>query len=426
MKLHHALSLSLLMGISGTTFAQAVEISYLTHWAPETVALLEQAAARYSEENPDVSVSVRAVPFGDLLTTIRSQTGSAGPTISGIYDLWLPELVRDGLVDPAPEAAAGDVNAAWPSGIAAAATVDGTVYGFPNEINVYALNYNKALFAEAGIDAAPANWDEFLAAAEALTDESKGQQGFGLINSWNSGVVHPFASFLVSNGGALIDENGPALDTPQAGEVFGLYEQLVSNGWSRPEMGTADANTTGPYLDNFVSGRTGMIVMANWWESALQGGMGDNFANVGTAPIPVGPSGDAPSSISYSWLTVVNGSASDAEQDAAWGFLSWLNGEGTGENGSSAMADILLSMGILPSRSSDVEANASALDREFLAGYVSVLENAQAFPLVLGGQEFTDAIQQVLESLEYGQITAEEAQQDAQADAEVILERAAR
>ena len=32
-------------------------------------------------------------------------------------------------------------------------------------------------------------------------------------------------------------------------------------------MGTADANTTGPFLDNFVSGNTGMIIMANWWES---------------------------------------------------------------------------------------------------------------------------------------------------------------
>ncbi|WP_116652320.1 extracellular solute-binding protein [Pelagibacterium sediminicola] len=426
MSFHRALPLSLLIGVSGATYAQAVEISYLTHWSPETVALLEGAADRYAQEHPDVSVSVRAVPFGDLLTTIRSQSGSSGPTISGIYDLWLPELVRDGLVDPAPQNATDEVRAAWPAGIAAASTVEGTVYGYPNEINVYALNYNKALFAEAGIENPPSNWDEFLAAAEALTDPGKGQQGFGLINSWNSGVVHPFASFLVSNGGALIADGAPALDTPQAGGVFGLYDQLASNGWSLPEMGTADANTTGPYLDNFVSGRTGMIVMANWWESALRGGMGDDFANIGTAPIPVGPSGEAPSSISYSWLTVVNASATDEEKAAAWDFLTWLNGEGTGEDGASAMADILMSMGILPSRTSDVEANAAALDRDFLAGYVSVLENAQAFPLVLGGQEFTDALQQIIESLEYGQISAEEAQETAQADAEVILERASR
>lgn len=424
MKLHRVLPLSLMLGMSSASFATAVEISYLTHWSPETVALLEQAADRYTAENPDVKVTVRAVPFGDLLTTIRSQTGSAGPTISGIYNLWLPELVRDDLAAAAPAAAADEVNAAWPEGIAAAATVDGTVYGYPNEINVYALNYNKALFAEAGIDAPPATWEEFLADAKALTDEGAGRQGFGLINSWNSGVVHPFGSFLASNGGKLITDGKPTLDTEQAAETFALYETLVSNGWSVPQMGTADANTTGPYLDNFVSGRTGMIVMANWWESALKGGMGEDFANVGTAPIPVGPSGEVSSSISYSWLTIVNASASAEEQAAAWDFLAWLNGEGTGEGDASAMADILMSMGILPSRTSDVAANDAALDREFLAGYVSVLENAQAFPVVLGGQEFTDALQQTIESLEYGQISASEAQETAQADAEVILDRA--
>ena len=42
-----------------------------------------------------------------------------------------------------------------------AASVGGTLYGIPNEIDVYALNYNKALFKEAGIAAAPKTWAEF-------------------------------------------------------------------------------------------------------------------------------------------------------------------------------------------------------------------------------------------------------------------------
>lgn len=418
-----AATAALLCGAQGA-LAQDVEIGYLTHWSPETVALLEAAAAHYAEQNPGTTVTVNAVPFGDLLTTIRSQGGD-GPTIWGIYDLWLPELVRDGLVAPAPEDIAAEVTSAWPAGVAAAAQVDGTVYGIPNEINVYALNYNRRLFEEAGIDGPPATWDELREAAAALTDAAAGRQGFGLINSWAAGVVHPFASLLASNGGELIRDGAPALDSPEAGEVFALYEEMVQQGWTLPEMGTADANTTGPFLDNFVSGNTGMIIMANWWESALKAGMGDAFADIGTAPIPVGPSGETASSISYSWLTVVNAAATEEEQAAAWAFLDWLNGEGSGENGASAMSDILMSMGILPSRTSDVAAHSDSLGREFLAGYLSVLENARAFPVVLGGQEFTESLQQTLESLEYGQVTAAEAQANAQADAVAILERAA-
>ena len=37
-----------------------------------------------------------------------------------------------------------------------------------------------------------------------LTDKAKGQQGFGLNNSWTAGVIHPFASLLASNGGELV------------------------------------------------------------------------------------------------------------------------------------------------------------------------------------------------------------------------------
>ena len=413
--------------VPGWASAAAVNISYLTHWSPETVALLESAAKDYAKTNPDVSVTVRAVPFGDLLTTLRSQGGSAeGPTIGGIYDLWLPELVRDKLVAPAPDAVAAEVKSAWPAGVVSAASVGGAPYGIPNEIDVYALNYNKDLFKQAGIAAAPKTWDEFRAAAKKLTNKDAGQQGFGMINSWAAGVVHPFASLLVSNGGELVAGGKPALDSKQAGETFGLYESLIKDGSSDPSMATADANTTGPFLDNFVSGKTGMIIMANWWESALKTGMGAKFSNIATAPIPIGPSGDKPHSISYSWMTVVNAKAGAAERKAAWDFLAWLNSPKSGKNGASAMSDILMSMGILPSRSSDIEAHKAKLGTEFLAGYVGVLADAKPFPVVAGGQEFSESLQQTLEALQYGQISAKDAEAKAQADAVSILDRAAK
>jgi multiple sugar transport system substrate-binding protein len=399
---------------------EEVAISFLTHWPPETVALLEAAIADYTEEQAGVTIDVRAVPFGDLLTTVRAEAGgSAAPTISGIYDLWLPELVTDDIVAPAPDAVAEEVREAWTPGVVDAATVDDVLYGVPNEINAYALNYHIDQLEEAGFDGPPTTWDELLEMAEALS--SDGQQGFGLINSWAAGTVHPFASLLVSNGGDLVVDGEPQLDTPEALETFELIEALIEAG-TDPTMGTADANTTGPYLDNFVSGNTSMIIMANWWESALRSGMGEEeFQNIATAPIPVGPSGDTARSISYSWMTVVSSAAAEAEQQAAWDFLVWLNGPDSGEEGASAMGDILQSMGILPTRTSDLEAFSDRLATPFLEGYVSVLEDARPFPIVANGQEFTEALQRQLEELQFGRVTASEAAEVAQADAEAIL-----
>jgi len=411
--------------LSTTAWVQAADISFLTHWGPDTVAKLEAAAATYTKAHPDTKITVRAVPFGDLLTTLRSSGGgSDGATIAGIYDAWLPDLSKDKLVAPVPDAIAADTKANWPAGVVGAASIGGTLYGIPNEIDVYALNYNKKLFEAAGISAPPKTWDEFLADAEKLTDKSKNQQGFGMINSWAAGVLHPFASLLVSNGGDLVANGKPVLDSKQAKETFELYETLIKKGYSDPAMATADANTTGPFLDNFVSGKTGMIIMANWWESALKSGMGDKFADIATAPIPVGPSGDKARSISYSWMTVVNAKAPADEQKAAWDFLSWLNGPESGPNGASAMGDILMSMGILPSRTSDGKAFADRLSGDpFLKGYTDTLADAKGFPVVLGGQEFSVALQTTLEGMQFGQLSAADAQKTAQDDATEILAR---
>src|SRR5690348_5340428 len=170
--------------LSSTALGQAADVSFLTHWGPDTVAKLEAAAAVYTKDHPDTKITVRAVPFGDLLTTLRSSGGGAdGATIAGIYDAWLPDLAKDKLVAPVPDAMASDTKSNWPAGVVGAASIGGTLYGIPNEIDVYALNYNKKLFAAAGITDAPKTWDEFLADAEKLTDKSKGQQGFGMINS---------------------------------------------------------------------------------------------------------------------------------------------------------------------------------------------------------------------------------------------------
>ncbi|TKB06420.1 MAG: sugar ABC transporter substrate-binding protein, partial [Mesorhizobium sp.] len=52
--------------------------------------------------------------------------------------------------------------------------------------------------------------------------------------------------------------------------------------------------------------------------------------------------------------------------------------------------------------------------------------DAKPFPVVPGGQEFSESLQQTLEALQYGQLSAKDAQANAQADAVSILERAAK
>lgn len=401
-----------------------VTVTFLTHYAPPQVAMLQAAATAFHKAHPGISVSFHAVPFGNLLSTLTTQGPSAGWTVANIYDLWLPELVQSGLAAAAPANVTKAVRTNWPANLVTDVTKGGAVRGIPNEVDLYALNYNKALFAKAGIASPPKNWTQLVADANKLTNKSAGVQGFGVITSWAAGVVHPWLSLVDSNGGSLLTGTKPNLTNPRVEAVTKLYAQLVKSGATVASMSTANANTTGPYLDNFAAGKTAMIIMANWWEADLKAAMGSHFSDVGVAPIPVGPSGTKSSSVSYSWLTMVNSKASPAQQAAGWQFLQWLNSPASGKNGSSAMGDVLMSMGILPSRLSDVAAHKAQLSDPFLRVYVAELKNASPFPTVLGGEQMTDTIQTALESVIFGRSSASAAMSSAQSQVSSILKQA--
>ncbi len=415
-------------GSAGPSSSSKVAITYLTHWSGPQVDQLHAAIAAYEKINPNVTITVRTVPFGNLLTTITTQgSSSSGPTIMGIYNLWMPQLVQSNLLATAPADDGQDIQQAYAPSIVSAVQVDGKIYGYPNEVDLYALNYNKALFQQAGIANPPTTWAELISDAQKLTKrDSSGkitQQGFGVITSWNSGVVHPWLSLMDSDGGQLLSaDHKPQLNSKAALETTNLYYQLVfKDHTTDPAMGQANASTTGPYLDNFAGGKTAMIIMANWWESDLQAAMGQRFQDVATDPIPVGPSGSGSHSVSYSWSTVVSAHASADQQAAAWKFLHWLNGPQSGKNGSSAMGDILMGMGILPGRTSDLQAHQSQLNSPFIHTYVEELPTSMPFPTVLGGDELTTSLQKSIESMLFGQASPQQAMSQAQANLSQIL-----
>lgn len=147
------------------------------------------------------------------------------------------------------------------------------MYGLAPTVSTVALVYNKDMLAEAGV-VVPRTWDELKAAAAELT--RPGRYGMAVDADASFEGTWQFLPFLWSNGG---DER--RLDSPQAAQALRLWVDLVRSGsMSRSVLNWTQADVH----DQFVAGRTAMMVNGPWRISALN--KAENL-HWGVAPLPV-------------------------------------------------------------------------------------------------------------------------------------------
>ncbi len=416
-----ALIVALFAPLGAATMAQDVTLTMLTHWGTEDQLAAQQTIIdAYMSEHPDVAIELVTVDFGELRTKIiTGRTAGISADVYHFYHLWLPDFVNSGVLAEPPQDSLTYIDDNVAQGtIDAVSTSDGQTWGYPTEVNPYLLVYNKRLLAEAGYDAPPSNWEELKEIAAAITQVDDtgaiSQVGLGVMPGWDSGIVHPFSALLFSNGGNYLsaDRTVAEFNSPQGIETLQLYADLVANG------GT-DASING--LGNFPSGTVGMVIMAPWWRATLRAAEGIDFdTEVGVAEIPVGPSGDAPSSIAYTWLFAVD--SSSPNKAAAWDFIHWMNAEhneGTG----SAIGDFLVNtLGAIPSFDHDQAAFADSMSDHYVSAFVEASAYARPEQIVAGGQEIKTLLQVEIEAVLAGMTTPEDALASVEMQANAILE----
>lgn len=407
--------------IASVALAQDTTLTMLTHWGTEDQLAAQQAIIdAYMMENPDVAIELVTVDFGELRTKIiTGRTAAISADVYHFYHLWLPDFVNAGALAEPPQDALSYIDANVAQGtIGAVSTSDGQTWGYPTEVNPYLLVYNKRLLAEAGYDAPPANWEELKAMAADISQVDDtgavSQLGFGVMAGWDSGIVHPFSALLFSNGGSYLsdDRTTAEFNSAQGVETLQLYADLVSSGGTDPSISG---------LGDFPSGTVGMVIMAPWWRATLRAAEGINFdTEVGVAEIPVGPSGEAPSSIAYTWLFAVD--SNSPNKPAAWDFIHWMNAEHE-EGAGSAIGDFLVnSLGAIPSMNHDQAAFADSMSDHYVSAFVTASAYAQPEQIVAGGQEIKTLLQVEIEAVLAGMTTPEDALASVEMQANAILE----
>ena len=312
--------------------AAAAEPTTIT-WAfwgdPPEVESHKRVADAFMAAHPDIKIEIWNQPWGDYFTKIQALWASGDiATIPDVAFLWpTPKYAAQGVLenlDSYIETSGYNLEDYWP-GLLESAKYQGSVYGFPRDIEVNVLYYNKDIFDEAGVEYPTENWtwDDLLAAAEKLTvkDASGNVSRYALAMEGGK-----WAKWVNQNGGAILDDyNNPSkclLAEPAAVAGVKFFADMMNNGYA---MRDADLSQAGGDAAVFQSGQAAMIIQNTSRVSGFNAA-GMNY-DVATVPTPAdgkrwnGAGGAA-------W---VMSSGSD-NKDAAWTFLNWLQSTDGGEN----------------------------------------------------------------------------------------------
>lgn len=296
--------------------------------SPEEAASHKAVGDAFMQEHPEIKLEYYNEPWGDYFTKVETLWASGdSAAIPDVLFLWpTPKYAAQGVLenlDSYIEKSGYNLDDYWPA-LLESASYDGSVYGFPRDIEVNILYYNKDLFDQAGVPYPDETWtwDDLASAAEQLTvkDASGKTERYGLAME-----AGKWGKFLNQNGGAILDDyRNPTkclLTEEKSVEAIQYFADLLNSGFA---MRDADLSQSGGDAAVFSSGQAAMIIQNSSRVSAFNAA-GLNY-DVAVVPIPEGGqrwngAGGA------AWVM----SAASDNKDAAWTFLSWLQSENGGE-----------------------------------------------------------------------------------------------
>ncbi|MET8946848.1 extracellular solute-binding protein [Streptomyces sp. NPDC004542] len=389
-----------------------IVLTLLSHYASgDLKEALRGPVDEWNATHDRVKVRTTAVEFTDLLTTLMvRQAAGRGADIIHPYCLWNGQLVRAGLLRPAPREHAEEIGRGYGKAAVGAASVAGKVYGYPTEVQTYALYCNERLLRAAGIGGPPRTWRELEDAARRTAARDRyGNtlvQGFGLSAYDDSTTVGQTLALLSAARGRFVSADGrsTAIDSPAGRAVFALEQRLVVQGASAPGVNVYQA---------FPSGQVAMVISAGWWTGSLKSLMGEDYRDVRVAPVPVPEADDAPATLSTGFMLGVN-TASRYPREA-WEFLRWLNTEKVGvksaRKGATAtrMSSLQVSVGSLTGRADDMRTLLGEDGDPNLRPFLDALAYAVPEPNVPGAQRAKSLLRENIEALWTGQRSVDEA-----------------
>ncbi|MEW2556505.1 ABC transporter substrate-binding protein [Streptomyces zhihengii] len=264
----------------------------LTYWASNQGPNIEadkkilQPELDKFEKRTGIKVKLEVVPWSDLLTRIMTATTSGqGPDVLNIGNTWSASLQATGALLPWDEknlAKIGGRDRFVDSALGSTGAEGQDPAAVPLYSMAYALYYNKKMFAEAGVEAPPATWDELVATGRKISKDDK--WGLGAEGSNLSNNIHQVFVLGKQHGADFFDAEGKA-DFTSDGAVKAVKQYVDLMATDKVVAPGNAEYAQNQSLSDFSKGKTAMVL----WQAAATTfkaqGMKDE--DWGVAPVPV-------------------------------------------------------------------------------------------------------------------------------------------
>ena len=285
-------------------------------------------------------VTLTIIPNDNYLTKVGTAAGAhALPDILASDVVYTPNYTKQGLFqDITDEVKALPFSSSIVQSHLTVASLNGKIYAVPHKLDSSVLFYNKDLFQQAGLDPnkPPANFNDILTDARAITKLGKGITGFDIAGSCGGCGVYTLFPYAWAAGVDMLPSNGTKVDINNAAfkAIFGLYRQLTDEKLVDSSDKTQDGST---WPNNFLAGKVGMLALGSPIVGALDA---QKKFQWGVTSL-MAPDGSATST--FIGGDVAGISVNSKHKAQAWDFLQWTLQE-------DAQVNIIAKNGDLPCR----------------------------------------------------------------------------
>ncbi|MEN9327598.1 MAG: hypothetical protein RI947_406 [Candidatus Parcubacteria bacterium] len=305
--------LRLIFGGKKEVATQPVVLSYWGLW--EDTAVFKPLIDEYQKKYPNVTINYEKWnPQDDYRQKLiaRSKNGK-GPDIFRFHNTWLPQLNEIAAPLPASIMTNDEFEKTFYPIHAQDLKVDTYYYGLPLEIDGLVLIYNDTLFANAGINKAPSNWDELINDVEKLTVKDKdGKLITSGVAIGTAGNVEHFSEIF----GLMLRQNGgdmKSLNQQEAVQTLEVYRKFAEP--PNPFWDETMPNS----ITAFIQEKVAMILAPSWQVAVIKTANPD--LKIKVAEVPNVPGAENISMANY-WVEGV--SKVSKNQLEAWKFLRFL------------------------------------------------------------------------------------------------------